>query len=1130
MPELVASIGADASSFIKETAKAGKSFDKFTAGIAKDTDALAKSTGRARDEFGRFLKGVGTGGKKAEDGVKGLAGSFARISAAAKKTASEVSKGFSSGGIKGAISGLKGSLGSLSAAFGPIGGIATTAFSALFSVVQAGAAAAVAAVAALSKGVLALSAALIGIGTKAAVEFGRFEDAFAQVRTLIDESKTDVSALSTGVRGLAVDFGKGLLDSTRAAYQAISAGVDAAKAVNFLEVAFKGAAAGAATVEQTTDLVTSALNAFRIPVEKAIDVSDVFFATIKGGKTTAAELAASIGQIAPVAASSGVSLAELGASLASLTANGLSTAEAATQVKALIIELQKPSKKTAGLLEEMGISADTIRKVGLQKTLALLEKGSKNLGIEFTTLFSNTRAIQGATILAGAGFESFNEKLKLTSNAAGETEKAYAKTTATLVHSFGQLKASFTDSFVELGSIIGPALKPVFGAVADFVQGVTRDFKELGTVLRNTVGKDVQDFFESFTSDASRSSSVVSSALELVGAGFSALSRLIGVIRKPLAAFAAVSVSVAQQVKILANVITAQLSAALFLLVKPINFVVKGFAAIESVTPGAGKNVRELSKELDALASTLGGAVTANLASAGETISGFSEGVSGAFDSVNGSLSQAQVGFANLSDGSRNLTAALGGLREQTNAGEAVAAVGAAAVAAAVSTTQLTKSFLGFSEATKEVNNAGRATKEGLDALSAGAAGVEGATIGAAEGVAKLGVQLREFGPSLATLPTSLALFSVELEKIQARSKLGFGELFTSIQEIDSGFASLSKRAEGARRILADKLRKEIEKLQAAFKESGDRDAYIQGIKEISNRSKELTGLTSVQVVAVQQLAGTNKDLADRVVELAGSLDSSLKPAFDAFLENLVKGGGDASLLSDALDDLVGSNKRLASSNLELGESFKGQARVADAWVTNLILVKDGLKEVAVEATKTAKTVSASSKSFSAFSQPGGIGITNRPSAGSSAFGFGRKSGGGDGRYSSQAKADLGRQLGLAPKALDQRIGRTPGGLAALIAANKQTRFASGGEVTTTGPAMVEAGEFVLNQRGLSDLGKIVAKAANGGGGGQTFNNEFRIETGGGGGGKMDMRELAFAIAPELRKMGALAAARSPVL
>lgn len=326
----------------------------------------------------------------------------------------------------------------------------------------------------------ATAAAVTGIGIAAVRSYAKFETAFAQVRTLIDETSVDVKGLSDGVRELSRTFGVDVTEAANAAYQAISAGQDPAEVLDFLAASFEGASAGAASVAESVDLFTTVLNSFGESAGSVEHVADVMFATIKAGKTTMSELAASFGQVAPVAASAGVSVEEVSAALATLTASGLNTAESATALKATLVGILSPSREAAAALDRIGVSSDTLREQGLADTIVKVRDAIEAGNSELVDFFPNVRALVGVATLAGEGFDKFNQSLEATTNATGAAGEAYEKVAGSLEVQFARVRETLLDIFRSVGEALSPfarRLLTAFGKVANDIQA------ELTTVL-----------------------------------------------------------------------------------------------------------------------------------------------------------------------------------------------------------------------------------------------------------------------------------------------------------------------------------------------------------------------------------------------------------------------------------------------------------------------------------------------------------------------------------------------------------------------------------------------------------------------------------------------------------------------
>ena len=127
-----------------------------------------------------------------------------------------------------------------------------------------------------------------------------------EVATLAPEVEANIGALKKGVLGLSTELGTNAVESTKALYQAISAGVPAGSAIDFLKTASKAAIGGVTDTETAVDGLTTVMNAFKAQNIDAEKAADIMFATVKAGKTDFAQLSSSLFNVAPLAAAANV--------------------------------------------------------------------------------------------------------------------------------------------------------------------------------------------------------------------------------------------------------------------------------------------------------------------------------------------------------------------------------------------------------------------------------------------------------------------------------------------------------------------------------------------------------------------------------------------------------------------------------------------------------------------------------------------------------------------------------------------------------------------------------------------------------------------------------------------------------
>lgn len=176
-----------------------------------------------------------------------------------------------------------------------------------------------------------VTGAFIG-AIKKAHEFGR---AMARVEALMGGAK--LKGLRDDVMSVSTAFGINAVEAAEGFYQAVSAGVPVNEVKKFMMVAARAAKVDGSNIKDAVLGVTTVLNAFKLEVSEADRITDLMFTTVTNGVTTFQELSTNLSTAAPLAASLGVSINDLLGAAASLTKQGVSTAEAMTQIRAAML-------------------------------------------------------------------------------------------------------------------------------------------------------------------------------------------------------------------------------------------------------------------------------------------------------------------------------------------------------------------------------------------------------------------------------------------------------------------------------------------------------------------------------------------------------------------------------------------------------------------------------------------------------------------------------------------------------------------------------------------------------------------------------------------------------------------------
>jgi TP901 family phage tail tape measure protein len=325
-------------------------------------------------------------------------------------------------------------------------------------------------------------AAVTAIGVKGVLAFADFEKGMNEVFTLLPGAgQKTFDALNEQTKDFAKEFGVLPTDVIPALYNSLSAGVPEDNVFAFLETAQKAAAGGATDLTTAVDGITSVVNAYGADVMDATAASDLMFTAVRLGKTDFSQLSASLSNVTPIASALGVEFGDVTAALATMTAKGVPTAQATTQLRSLFVELSKAGGDAAEAFEHVaGVSFQQFIDEGgnTYEALEIMQQAAASAGVELQDMFSSVEAGSAALALAGdAGFASAIDEM---GSSAGATEAAFEQMDQGLGASFNRIKANIAVLFIE----IGEKLAPVVQRATDFI---VKNFHKVGPVVDNVV-------------------------------------------------------------------------------------------------------------------------------------------------------------------------------------------------------------------------------------------------------------------------------------------------------------------------------------------------------------------------------------------------------------------------------------------------------------------------------------------------------------------------------------------------------------------------------------------------------------------------------------------------------------------
>ena len=311
-----------------------------------------------------------------------------------------------------------------------------------------------------------LTLPLVGAGVAATKMAGDFETAFADLVGLADVPAEEIDRLRQNVLDLAGETAQSPQKLAEALYQAASAGLDAQGAMEAVDVAARGAAAGLGSAADIVSLVASAVASYGQANIDAATATDVLTATIREGRADPQELAGSLGRVLPIAAQLGITFGEVGGAVAYLSNIFGDTARTVTAFNQILLNLSAPGPAAQQALMDMGTSVEELQAAisdrGLLGALELLRtKGFAGNAQAMRDLFPDARSVTAALALMNDNSGQLADTLGKVEDSAGSLATALAERTGTDAFKAKQAIVDLQVSLIEVGQILLPLVADV---------------------------------------------------------------------------------------------------------------------------------------------------------------------------------------------------------------------------------------------------------------------------------------------------------------------------------------------------------------------------------------------------------------------------------------------------------------------------------------------------------------------------------------------------------------------------------------------------------------------------------------------------------------------------------------------
>jgi TP901 family phage tail tape measure protein len=327
---------------------------------------------------------------------------------------------------------------------------------------------------------------------------GNFEASMTRLVSIAGVGANEINGVKERILELSRESGVGPQMLADAMTKVSSTTNDTAKALDILNIAALGTKAGFGDTVEVAGALTAVVNSYADSNLTAAAAGDIMAVAIKEGGAEAKELAPTLANVVPQAAQLGISFEEVAANLATLTKLGVPTAEAVTQLSAVMTAMSKRTKEGEEALASINMTYESLRekvgKQGLQATLAELNQAFAGNIDGLTGVFGRIEAVRNIMGTAGVQGEVYAQVLDKIKHASDGSQGALKDMADAMDGKAVQTWAEFTALMQTLAIRIGDELAPAFQdmirealPLVDWAIDAVKWFGELPDPVRNTV-------------------------------------------------------------------------------------------------------------------------------------------------------------------------------------------------------------------------------------------------------------------------------------------------------------------------------------------------------------------------------------------------------------------------------------------------------------------------------------------------------------------------------------------------------------------------------------------------------------------------------------------------------------------
>jgi TP901 family phage tail tape measure protein len=334
-------------------------------------------------------------------------------------------------------------------------------------------------------------AAAFGVAVGAAA---KFDKQMSEVSAVSNATGADLEKLRQAALDAGADTAFSATEAAKAEAELAKAGLSTSQILGgALTGSLSLASAGSLDLAESADIAAKTMNVFKLQGKDVGHIADVLSAAANKSATDVHEMGEAIKQGGLAANGAGLSLEETVGTLAAFADRALVGSDAGTSLKTMLMMLQAPTDKAAGLMEDLGISAydangqfvGTINLAGqMQRQLGGLTQEQRNAAL--ATIFG-ADAMRAANVLIEVGEDKLRDYVAAVDDQGAAAEVA-AKKMDNLAGDVEQLRGSLETMAIEAGSGANGGLRILVQATGALVDEVSELPPALGSTITVMAG------------------------------------------------------------------------------------------------------------------------------------------------------------------------------------------------------------------------------------------------------------------------------------------------------------------------------------------------------------------------------------------------------------------------------------------------------------------------------------------------------------------------------------------------------------------------------------------------------------------------------------------------------------------